>query len=114
MYFKNGRLFENFIVEEKTQTLDKSGRPKTNFEFKATGEIIRGVIANAKASEIEKWKESQHLITHTILQKLGKIKAKSGDRLVNGSRFFYVVGVDDVAMRGYFILYYVEERNDAN
>lgn len=113
MYFKNGRLFENFIVEEKTQTLDKFGRPKSNFEFKATGKIIRGVIANAKASEIEKWKQNQHLITHTIVQRFGEVQAKEGDRLVKGSRFFYVVGVDDVAIRGYFVLYYVEERNDA-
>lgn len=100
MYFKNGRLFENFLVEEKIQTLDNFGRPKTKFEFQPTGKIIRGVIANAKASEIEKWRESQHLITHTIVQRLGKIQAKEGDRLVKGSRFFYVVGVDDVAMRG--------------
>ena len=113
MYFKNGRLFEKFLVEEKTQTLDKSGRPKSKFEFKATGKIIRGVLANAKTSEIEKWKESQHLVTHTIVQRLGEIQAKEGDRLVNGSRFFYVVGVNDASKRGYFILYYVEERNDA-
>ena len=112
MYMRHGSLFEDFIVEEKTQSISTTGRVNTKFTYKATGNIVRGVLAKANAIEVEKWHENQHPVTHTIVQKFGKAQAKEGDRLVNGSRFFYVQGVSDVAMRGYFILYYVEERKD--
>ena len=110
MYLRPGSLFRQFLVEEKTTELRDTGRKET--AFKGTGKIICGVLSDAKPSEIQRWKELQHPITHTVVQKDGEILSKAGDRLVHGGRYFYVQGVDDPSMLGVFVLYYVEERSD--
>ena len=112
MYIRPRSMVESFIVESKTQSLNEIGRVNSKFEYKATDKVIHGVLAGATTAETEKWKQLQHEISHTIVQRFSEVKAKEGDRLVNGSRCFYVQGVDDVSMLGYYILYYVKERND--
>ena len=112
-YLRPRSFVETFLVETKTQSINESGRVSSKFEYKATGKVIHGVLAGATTSEIEKWKQLQHEISHTIVQRFSEVKAKEGDRLVNGSRSFLVLGVDDVSMLGYYILYYVKERNDS-
>ena len=110
MYLRPGSLFRQFLVEEKTTGLRDTGRKETLFRW--TGEILIGVLSDAKTSEIQRWKELQHPITHTIVQQGGPVLAKAGDRLVHGSMYFYIQGVDDPSMLGAFALYYVEERSD--
>ena len=110
MYLRPGSIFRDFIVERKMTTTNEIGRKRS--EFKPTGGVIIGVLSDAKTSEIQRWKELQHPITHTIVQKNGKIMAKEGDRLIRDGRYFFVQGVDDASMLGAFILYYVEERRD--
>ena len=110
MYLRPGSLFRQFLVEEKATELRDTGRKET--VFRQTGKILRGILSDAKTSEIQRWKELQHPITHTIVQKDGEITAKAGDRLVHGGRYFFVQGVDDPSMLGVFVLYYVEERSD--
>ena len=112
MYLRPGSLFRKFLVEKKNTELRDTGRKDT--VFKATGRIVIGVLSDAKPSEIQRWKELQHPITHTIVQAGGPTLAKAGDRLVHGSRYFFVQGTDDPSMLGAFSLYYVEERSDRN
>lgn len=111
MYLRPGSIFRDFFVERKTTTTNEIGRKRS--AFLPTGGIISGVLSDAKTSEVRRWRELQHPITHTIVQKNGKITAKEGDRLIRGGRCFYVQGVDDASMLGAFILYYVEERRDS-
>lgn len=110
MYLRPDSLYHTFMVEERQTKTAGTGRVQVS--FKPTGRIIRGVLANAKTSEIERWKSLQHPVTHTIVQHYGKIMAKPGDRIVHGSRYFYVQGIDNASILGYFTLYYVEERKD--
>lgn len=110
MYLRPGTLFSRFIVESKNTAVTETGRKQTIFA--PTGNIINGVLADAKTAEMQRWKELQHSITHTIVQKDGRVSAKEGDRLINGGRFFYIQGIDDVSMLGAFVMYYVEERSD--
>lgn len=112
MYLRPGSLFRQFLVEEKGTGVRDTGRKET--VFSRTGKIIVGVLSDAKTSEIQRWKELQHPITHTVVQKDGHILAKPGDRLVHGERYFYVQGVDDPSMLGAFVHYHVEERSDRN
>ena len=110
MYLRPGSLSRQFLVEEKGTGIRDTGRKET--VFRGTGRILVGVLSDAKTSEIQRWKELQHPITHTIVQQGGPVLAKPGDRLVHGGRYFYVQGVDDPSMLGAFVLYYVEERSD--
>lgn len=110
MYLRPGSLFRQFLVEEKGTGIRDTGRKET--VFRGTGRILVGVLSDAKTSEIQRWKELQHPITHTIVQQGGPVLAKPGDRLVHGGRYFYVQGVDDPSMLGAFAHYQVEERSD--
>lgn len=112
MYLRPGSLFRQFLVEEKGTSTRDTGRKET--VFRATGRMINGVLSDAKTQEIQRWKELQHPITHTIVQKDGPALAKAGDRLVHGNKYFFVQGTDDASMLGMFVLYYVEERSDRN
>lgn len=110
MYLRPGSLFHQFTVERKCLKPSANGRPQA--AFMPTLNVIRGVLSDAKATEIVRWKALQHPVTHTIVQHYGVPAAKPGDRLVRDNRYFYVRGVDDASMLGIFIIYYVEERSD--
>lgn len=110
MYLRPGSLFHQFIVERKSLKTMDNGRAKAVFQ--PTFSVVRGVLSDAKTSEILRWKALQHPVTHTIVQHYGEPTAKEGDRLVHGGRYFYVCGVDNASMLGIFTIYYVEERSD--
>ncbi len=110
MYLKPRQIFEKFLVEEKISRINDIGRQAV--EFKATGAEIFGVVSSAEPYEREKFKGLKHEISHVIIQKLGAIKAKVGDRLINGEKIFCVEAVDNPAGLGQWYLYYVSERFD--
>ena len=110
MYLRPRSIFEKLIVEEKLTRVASNGRVEV--EFKATSAEIFGVIASAEPHEREKFKSLKHEITHTVIQKLGHVKAKVGDRLVKEDKKYLVKSVDNPAGLGQFYIYYVEERND--
>ena len=110
MYLRPGSLFHQFIVERKQLKTSDNGRPQT--VFMPTFNVVRGVLSDAKTTEIMRWKALQHPVTHTIVQHYGEPVAKPGDRLVHNNRYFYVRGVDNASMLGIFTIYYVEERSD--
>ena len=112
MYLRPELLSRDFLVERKTQTITDAGRKAVTFQ--PTGDHLRGVLAEAKALEIERWKQLQHPVTHTIVAKGGRCQARVGDRLVFGGRSFYVQGIDNIGALNLFTQIFAEERSDTN
>ena len=112
MYVRPESLSRDFIVERKTQTVTDAGRKAVMFQ--PTGNHLKGVLAEAKALEIERWKQLQHPVTHTIVMKGGRCPAKIGDRLVLSGRSFYVQGIDNIVALSIFTQIFAEERSDTN
>ena len=86
-------------------------RLKTETENTEIIELVRAI--DATPEEIERWQQRQHPITHTITQRGAPI-AKEGDRLVFGSRYFYIQGVHEPGSLGIWTIYYAQERSDTH
>ena len=112
MYLRPGNLFKDFSIEKKGATLSARGRARSEYDGE-TGERIRGVLAEAKPVEKERWRQLQHPISHTITQKW-RPQAEAEDRLILGERMFFIQGVDEPGAIGLWTIYYVEERFDGN
>ena len=110
MYLRPRQIFEKFLVTAKITRLNDSGRSVV--EFKPTGEVLFGVVSSAEPKEVERWKTLSHTVTHVIIQHLGRVKAKVGDCLIKGEKFYLVQAIDDPAGLGQFTIYYCEERFD--
>lgn len=107
--------FRSFTILRRSGGTTKTGRPQTK-KFTECGEII-GIISQASQKEQEQWKQNGHPITHTIVQRGFKDRAKVTDVLEiktpdKGVRRFLVQGVHDPAELGHFTSYKVEERDD--
>ncbi len=111
MYLRPKSLFQTFLVETKCTAVDPKGRKVASFTW--NGNVLVGVISEARSKELYRWRSIQHTITHTIVQKNGGPMAKEGDRLRFANRLFYVQGVDNSSALGLVTLYYVEERKDS-
>ena len=109
MYLRPGNLFKDFIVESDEESIGESGRPEINYREKT--QTLKGCLANATEGDRERWKQLQHPITHTIVQR-GRPRAKPEDKLILGERVFLVHMVDDCGGLGISTIYYAEERAD--
>lgn len=107
-----GQGFKAFSVIRKKGGTTASGRPKAT-ELSPDGEFY-GMITQASQKEIEQWKQNGHLITHTIVQRGTKDKAKATEilELKGTNRRFKIKGVNDPGELGHFTIYHVEERID--
>lgn len=106
-----GQGFKPFTVLHREGGLTETGRPYTGGLVPA-GRII-GIISQASQTEKEQWKQSGHPITHTIVQRGTKDRAKATDVLeLEGGRRFRVQGVQDPGELGHYTIYHVEERED--
>jgi hypothetical protein len=112
MYLRPGNLYKDFTIEKKGTTINSRGRAQRKFNSEPA-EQIRAVLAEAKPQEKERWRQLQHPISHTIVQK-GAPKASTEDRLVFGERIFFIQGIDEPGALGLWTIYYVEERFDGN
>lgn len=112
MYLRPGNLFKDFFVEPRTTAIGGRGRQAITYDTAGTTHLL-AVLAEAKPDEIERFKQTEHPITHTITQR-GRPKAKAGDRLVHGGRLFYVQGIDEPGELGIWTIYYAEERSDVD
>lgn len=111
-YLRPGNLFKDFWVEKKSTEITARGRPKSEYDKESAVHLL-GVLAEAKPAEMERFKQLDHPITHTITQR-GRPKAQAKDRLIHGSRLFYVQGVDEPGELGLWTIYYAEERSDVD
>lgn len=112
MYLRPGNLAKDFWIEKKATATTTYGR--TTGEYgEGSAEHVLAVLAGATTAEIERFKQIEHPISHTITH-WGRPKAVEGDRLIHGSRVFYIQGVDDPGDVGVCTIYYAEERSDAD
>lgn len=107
-----GQGFKPFNVMARKGGVSEKGRPTTK-TLEPAGEII-GIISQASPEEKEQWKQSGHPISHTIVQRGTKDRAKATDvlELPDEGRRFLVQGVQDPGELGHFTVYKVEERED--
>ena len=110
-----GQGFREFNVLRRVGGTTATGRPHTS-QLEKRGEFY-GIISQASQNEREQWKQDGHPITHTVIQRGIKCRAKATDVLelktpAGEVRRFLVQGVHDPAELGHFISYKVEERED--
>ena len=69
MYLRPGNLFKEFMVKSKEADVSDIGLPVA--EYKDTGILVNGVLAEASTDDREKtkhmWDQDQHSLTHTIV-----------------------------------------------
>ena len=109
MYLRPGNLFKEFLIESNDETIGESGRPEISYSEETR--TLKGCLANATEGDRERWKQLQHPITHTIVQR-GHPKATPEDKLIFGERVFLIHAVDDCGGLGISTIYYAEERLD--
>lgn len=107
-----GNLFKDFWVESKITSLTSRGRPTSSFGKDEAVHFL-AVLAEARPTEIGRFRQIDHPITHTITQQ-GRPKARAKDRLIHDGRIFYVQGVDNPGDLGLWTIYYAEERSDVD
>ena len=106
-----GQGFKPFTILRREGGLTAKGRPTTSV-LKPHGEFF-GIISQASPTEIEQHKQLGSPITHTIVQRGTKNRAKATDILEHGNRRFLVQGdPHDPGELGHFLVYTVEERDD--
>lgn len=110
MYLRPGNLFKDFIIENNAQVVTSTGRVANKHSGSGT-ETLKGCLAEATDEQRQNHSQKDHSVTHTIVQP-GSPRAKRGDKLVLGSRTFYIVDLDDCGTLGISTIYYAEERND--
>lgn len=108
-----GQGFKQFLVYKREGGTTDSGRPRTSSKTQR-GEFY-GMITQATPAEIEQHKQLGSPITHTILQRGTKNRAKANDiiEMAEEGRQFQVKGEpQDPGELGHFLIYKVEERAD--
>lgn len=110
MYLRARSLFEKFLVEEKRTRIAPDGRQIV--EFVPSGEEILGVISTIETFEREKFKGVRNECDHAIVQKLGHIKAKIGDRLIAANKVYLIKEIDNPGGLSQWYVYWVAERRD--
>jgi hypothetical protein len=117
-----GQGFKPFTVYEREGTKTATGRPYTGNLVKKGS--FYGIISQASPKEQEQWKQLGTPITHTIVQRGTRNRAKGNDVLelspptgcCNGEiqlRRFLVKGdPQNPGELGHFLIYGVEERKD--
>ncbi len=110
MYLRPGNLYKDFIIEENTAAVGRTGRPQTSYNSEGN-RMLRGALAEATPKQKIEWQQLQHPITHTVVQD-GRPKAKAEDKLVLGNRVFLIQGLEEPGSIGVCTIYYVEERAD--
>lgn len=109
-YLRPGNLYKEFIIEKNEQEVSRTGRVVNQHAGDGI-HTLKGCLAQANEKDIAGHNIPDHVVTHTIVQS-GSPKAKRGDRLILGNRFFYICDVDDTGTLGIATLYYAEERRD--
>ena len=112
-----GQGFKLFRVLRREGGVTEKGRPFTG-SLAQKGEFY-GLITQADPKEVEQFKQSGSPITHTIIQRGKKNRAKANDVLeltnefLGEGRKFLVKGEPkDPGELGHFLIYKVEERAD--
>lgn len=110
MYMRPGNLYKEFVVESNRTEVRASGRPAEGYDT-VNVRRLKGSLADASTQDIARYGQSQHPITHTIVQP-GRPCAKADDKLILDDRVFLIRKVDEAGSLGVCTIYYVDERKD--
>ncbi len=105
-------LREFTVLTPETRSTD-NGREITN-GYKVIGKI-KGILAEAKPTEIERWRQLEHPITHKVIQQgVFDAEIKAGDvlELDNGRRFYLQAQPHNPGDINRWTIYYCDERCD--
>lgn len=111
-----GQGFKPFRVLRRGGGLTDTGRPYTS-NLQLQGEFL-GMITQASPKEVEQHKQLGTPITHTIVQRGTRNRAKATDVLelkqcdCTVRRFLVQGDPQDPGELGHFLVYKVEERDD--
>ena len=113
-----GQGFKLFRILRRVSKTTNTGRPITS-SLASQGEFY-GMITQTDPKEVEQFKQAGTPITHTIIQRGTKKRAKANDVLElivspcgDKPRRFFVQGEPkDPGELGHFLIYKVEERAD--
>ena len=119
-HLRPGQGFKRFSILRRDGGVSSSGRAHTG-SLIPCGEFI-GIITQASPQEIEQFKQLGTPITHTIVQRGTKSRAKAtdilelpalpGDTESKPRRFIIHGEPKDPGELGHFLIYTVEERAD--
>ena len=108
-YLTPGMLNQTFDWQQRSGTQDSRG--KMTYEYTSVGQIT-GILSDSSMAEQLRYQQMQHPITHEVAVK-GAPQANPGDRLVLGTRHFYVQSVENPGGLNLWTLYKCEERSDS-
>lgn len=122
-HLRPGQGFKPFTVLRRVGTTTSTGRPYTG-SLEPVGSFL-GIISQASPREQEQWKQLGSPITHTIVQRGTRNRAKENDVLELTPPMPYCAGEPPTPRRflvkgdphdpgelGHFLVYRVEERKD--
>lgn len=111
IFFTLGQELREFSVLKPDTRSTENGR-EINNDYKATGKF-KGILAEAKPTEIERWRQLGHPVTHKVIQQGTFAGISAGDVLELGQRRFYIQAQPyDPGGISHWTIYYCEERND--
>lgn len=105
-----GQGFLKFYIYRKESGVTSTGRPVQK-SWSKTDFTIDGIVIGASQKEAEKYKQSDHSVTHKIIQQYAFHKAKATDYLISEGGEYYVMGVKNPAGLDHAMVYFVEENN---
>jgi hypothetical protein len=112
MYFRPEQIFLWFTVEPLDGGLNTRGREVNKWQ--AADPLIRfqGIKADASPENIERYRQAQHPITHSISVQ-GAPQAVTGDRLkTDDNKYLYIQGIETPGGLNLWTIYQCEERPD--
>lgn len=110
-FFTPGQELREFAVLEPDTRSTGNGR-EINNGYSMLGKI-KGILAEAKPAEIERWRQLGHPVTHKIIQQGTFPNIKAGCVLELDQRRFYIQAQPyNPGGINHWTIYYCEERSD--
>jgi len=105
-----GQELRAFTVLRPEVRGTENGREGLTNRFVEVG-VIRGILAQAKPEEIERWRMLNHPVTHKIImQRTPPFEVKPGDVFERaGRRFYHQTSPYDVGDIGHWTVFYCDE-----
>lgn len=102
-----GQESKHFDVYRNVQQIDKKGRVLDILNELKIG-TIRAMLSTAKESEVTRWKQTGHTVSHTIVHFYCSF-VEVGDVLILNDRKFYIHGKDNPGELNLSEIFYCEE-----
>lgn len=109
IFLRPGQQFKIYNIYRKVSLTDKKGRVTFSPDAIPIGQV-KGMIALASQKELDRWKQAEHPISHTIVVR-GKSVVRPEDILELQGEKYYVQGKMDSGGLGIFEIIYCDKRS---